>query len=120
VYILPEDGHRSGPKHVVVVHNKIEHEKHLLRTVVLIKVLMLRYVMLYGCHNFIPKEHSPLTVCEAVLCCFRTSFSNLCLKWPVIWHFTLNHAHELQIVSTGHIRYLSLSTDILPSLRKRT
>jgi hypothetical protein len=33
VYILPEDGHRSGPKHVVV-HNKIEHEKHLLRTVV--------------------------------------------------------------------------------------
>jgi hypothetical protein len=39
VYILPEDGHRSGPKHVVVVHNKIEHEKHLLRTVVLIKVL---------------------------------------------------------------------------------
>jgi serine/threonine protein kinase len=28
-----------GPKHVVVVHNKIEHEKHLLRTVVLIKVL---------------------------------------------------------------------------------
>jgi hypothetical protein len=37
VYILPEDGHRSGPKHVVVVHNKIEHEKHLLRTVVLIK-----------------------------------------------------------------------------------
>jgi hypothetical protein len=41
VYILPEDGHRSGPKHVVVVHNKIEHEKHLLRTVVLIKVLAL-------------------------------------------------------------------------------
>jgi hypothetical protein len=40
VYILPEDGHRSGPKHVVVVHNKIEHEKHLLRTVVLIKVLI--------------------------------------------------------------------------------
>jgi hypothetical protein len=40
VYILPEDGHRSGPKHVVVVHNKIEHEKHLLRTVVLIKVLV--------------------------------------------------------------------------------
>jgi hypothetical protein len=40
VYILPEDGHRSGPKHVVVVHNKIEHEKYLLRTVVLIKVLM--------------------------------------------------------------------------------
>jgi hypothetical protein len=40
VYILPEDGHRLGPKHVVVVHNKIEHEKHLLRTVVLIKVLM--------------------------------------------------------------------------------
>jgi hypothetical protein len=39
-YILPEDGHRSGPKHVVVVHNKIEHEKHLLRTVVLIKVLV--------------------------------------------------------------------------------
>jgi hypothetical protein len=39
VYILPEDGHRSGPKHVVVVHNKIENEKHLLRTVVLIKVL---------------------------------------------------------------------------------
>jgi hypothetical protein len=39
VYILPEDGHRSGLKHVVVVHNKIEHEKHLLRTVVLIKVL---------------------------------------------------------------------------------
>jgi hypothetical protein len=39
VYILPEDGHRSGPKHVVV-HNKIEHEKHLLRTVVLIKVLV--------------------------------------------------------------------------------
>jgi hypothetical protein len=34
VYILPEDGHRSGPKHVVVVHNKIEHEKQLLRTVV--------------------------------------------------------------------------------------
>jgi hypothetical protein len=33
-------GHRSGPKHVVVVHNKIEHEKHLLRTVVLIKVLL--------------------------------------------------------------------------------
>jgi hypothetical protein len=31
---------KSGPKHVVVVHNKIEHEKHLLRTVVLIKVLM--------------------------------------------------------------------------------
>jgi hypothetical protein len=30
----------SGPKHVVVVHNKIEHEKHLLRTVVLIKVLV--------------------------------------------------------------------------------
>jgi hypothetical protein len=30
---------KSGPKHVVVVHNKIEHEKHLLRTVVLIKVL---------------------------------------------------------------------------------
>jgi hypothetical protein len=28
------------PKHVVVVHNKIEHEKHLLRTVVLIKVLV--------------------------------------------------------------------------------
>jgi hypothetical protein len=28
VYILPEDGHRSGPKHVVVVHNKIEHEKY--------------------------------------------------------------------------------------------
>jgi hypothetical protein len=26
VHILPEDGHRSGPKHVVVVHNKIEHE----------------------------------------------------------------------------------------------
>jgi hypothetical protein len=26
LYILPEDGHRSGPKHVVVVHNKIEHE----------------------------------------------------------------------------------------------
>jgi hypothetical protein len=40
VYILPEDGHRSGPKHVVVVHNKIEHEKYLLRTVVLIKVLV--------------------------------------------------------------------------------
>jgi hypothetical protein len=40
VYVLPEDGHRSGPKHVVVVHNKIEHEKHLLRTVVLIKVLV--------------------------------------------------------------------------------
>jgi uridine kinase len=40
LYISPEDGHRSGPKHVVVVHNKIEHEKHLLRTVVLIKVLM--------------------------------------------------------------------------------
>jgi hypothetical protein len=40
VYILPEDGHRSGPKYVVVVHNKIEHEKHLLRTVVLIKVLV--------------------------------------------------------------------------------
>jgi hypothetical protein len=40
VYILPEDGHRSGPKHVVVVHNKIEHEKHLLRTVVLFKVLV--------------------------------------------------------------------------------
>jgi hypothetical protein len=38
--VLPEDGHRSGPKHVVVVHNKIEHEKHLLRTVVLIKVLV--------------------------------------------------------------------------------
>jgi hypothetical protein len=38
--ILPEDGHRSGPKHVVVVHNKIEHEKHLLRTVVLIKILV--------------------------------------------------------------------------------
>jgi hypothetical protein len=34
------DSHRSGPKHVVVVHNKIEHEKHLLRTVVLIKVLV--------------------------------------------------------------------------------
>jgi hypothetical protein len=34
VYILPEDGHRSGPKHVVVVHNKIEHKKYLLRTVV--------------------------------------------------------------------------------------
>jgi hypothetical protein len=29
VYILPEDGHRSGPKHVIVVHNKIDHEKHL-------------------------------------------------------------------------------------------
>jgi hypothetical protein len=40
VYILPEDGHRSGPKHIVVVHNKIGHEKHLLRTVVLIKVLV--------------------------------------------------------------------------------
>jgi hypothetical protein len=40
VYILPEDGHRSGPKHVVVVHNKIGHEKHLLRTVVLIKALV--------------------------------------------------------------------------------
>jgi hypothetical protein len=40
VYILPEDGHRSGPKHVVVVHNKIEHEKHFLRTVVLVKVLV--------------------------------------------------------------------------------
>jgi hypothetical protein len=26
VHILPEAGHRSGPKHVVVVHNKIEHE----------------------------------------------------------------------------------------------
>jgi hypothetical protein len=26
VHILLEDGHRSGPKHVVVVHNKIEHE----------------------------------------------------------------------------------------------
>jgi hypothetical protein len=22
-HILPEDGHRSGPKHVVVVHNKV-------------------------------------------------------------------------------------------------
>jgi hypothetical protein len=32
--------HRSGPKHVVVVHNKIEYEKHLLCTVVLIKVLV--------------------------------------------------------------------------------
>jgi hypothetical protein len=30
VYILPEDGHRSGPKHVVVVHNKIEHEKYFV------------------------------------------------------------------------------------------
>jgi hypothetical protein len=41
VYILPEDGHRSGPKHVVVVHNKIEHEKkYLLHTVVLIKILV--------------------------------------------------------------------------------
>jgi hypothetical protein len=40
VYILPEDGHQSGPKLVVVVHNKIEHEKHLLRTVVLIKILV--------------------------------------------------------------------------------
>jgi hypothetical protein len=27
-------------KHVVVVHNKIEHKKYLLRTVVLIKVLV--------------------------------------------------------------------------------
>jgi hypothetical protein len=44
VYILPEDGHRSGPKHVVVVHNKIEHEKHLLRTVVLIKVLVFLFI----------------------------------------------------------------------------
>jgi hypothetical protein len=26
VHLLPVDGHRSGPKHVVVVHNKIEHE----------------------------------------------------------------------------------------------
>jgi hypothetical protein len=34
MYILPEDGHPSGPKLVVVVQNKIEHEKHLLRTVV--------------------------------------------------------------------------------------
>jgi hypothetical protein len=42
VYILPEDGHRSGPKHVVVVHNKIEHKKYLLRMVVLIKVLVVR------------------------------------------------------------------------------
>jgi hypothetical protein len=40
VYILSEDGHRSGQKHVVVVHNKIEHGKHLLRTVVLIEVLV--------------------------------------------------------------------------------
>jgi hypothetical protein len=40
LFILPEDGHRSGPKHVVVVHNKIEHKKYLLRTVVLIKVLV--------------------------------------------------------------------------------
>jgi hypothetical protein len=40
VYILPEDGHRSGPKLVVAVHNKIEHKKYLLRTVVLIKVLV--------------------------------------------------------------------------------
>jgi hypothetical protein len=40
VYILPEDGHRSGPKHVVVVHNKIKHEKYLLCRVVLIKVLV--------------------------------------------------------------------------------
>jgi hypothetical protein len=30
VYILPKDGHRSGPKHVVVVHNKIEHEKYFV------------------------------------------------------------------------------------------
>jgi hypothetical protein len=37
---FPEDGHRSGPKHVVVVHSRIEHEEHLLRTVVLIKVLV--------------------------------------------------------------------------------
>jgi hydrogenase maturation factor len=37
---MSTDRHRSGPKHVVVVHNKIEHEKHLLHTVVLIKVLM--------------------------------------------------------------------------------
>jgi hypothetical protein len=40
VYILPENGHRSGPKHVVVVHNKIEHKKYLLRTVGLIKILV--------------------------------------------------------------------------------
>jgi hypothetical protein len=59
VYILPEDGHRSGPKYVVVVHNKIEHEKHLLRTVVLIKVLVVHF------HWFIYWLW-PLTIC---LCC---------------------------------------------------
>jgi hypothetical protein len=30
LYILPEEGHQSGPKHVVVVHNKIEHEKYFV------------------------------------------------------------------------------------------
>jgi hypothetical protein len=60
VYILPEDGHRSGPKHVVGVHNKIEHKKYLLRAVVLIKVLV-------DTHNEYKAENSkaiPVTVCD--------------------------------------------------------
>jgi hypothetical protein len=40
MYILPEDGHRSGPKHVVVCTIKSSTNKYLLRTVVLIKVLV--------------------------------------------------------------------------------
>jgi hypothetical protein len=66
VYILPEDGHRSGSKHVVVVHNKIEHEKHLLHTVVLIEVrvkltihvqLMPRSRMVELYPPFSPRQH---------------------------------------------------------------
>jgi hypothetical protein len=45
VHILPEDGHRSGPKHVVVVHKKSSTNKYLLRTVVLIKVLVYVFML---------------------------------------------------------------------------
>jgi hypothetical protein len=68
VYILPEDGHRSGPKHVVVVHNKIEHEKYLLRTVVLIKVL----------------DYIPLLICTTVYILIAGADKSVSAKLPAL------------------------------------
>jgi hypothetical protein len=74
------------------VHNKIEHEKHLLRTVVLIKVLV--DTRATGCITqqlsyYIDFFVSRLFVYISVYRCVVISYVGRCCVWMEIYHLIL-------------------------------